>query len=267
MAIQRQFIKIWAGTVLALAALGAARAAPVYYTFDLHGGVVGSSPTPFISFQSSPTDSDGDGWLETVLKINLHDPALSNPYSFAQFRISYDRAPEGMTVNIGDSATNDGGTGDAGTQSNDAELQVGALRGSGGPYGTLSVFGNDNAPPGSKTVAQVPNVAGLVSDLFLTVGNNYAAWDDGNGTQGSASSPYLFALNGQADSEGPVNYDIYASFNRVIGGTHRLGSGVSQVTVCLSTDQSCFNAVPVPGTLSLAVLALGLLAPVRRRRA
>ncbi len=44
----------------------------------------------------------------------------------------------------------------------------------------------------------------------------------------SLSSPYLFALAGQSDTEGSVNFDIYASFNRVISGAYRSGIGLQK---------------------------------------
>lgn len=243
-----------------LLALGAAvaQAAPVYYTLDLRSGSPGSLPAGYVSFGSGLADSNADGWYETVLKIDL------SVYRFAQFRISYDAAPTGLSVNIGDSVSNNGGSGDSGNQSNDAELQVGALIGDSANYGRLMAFGNDGHP---GALATVPGLATAMDDLFLTVGNEYAAWDDGQGTAGSVSSPYLFALNGQADSEGPVNYDVYAAFNRSIGTEGRIGAGVGQVTVCLSDDQSCFSAVPAPATLPLVLLALGLMPGARSLRA
>lgn len=240
-----------AAAPLLLALAGAsAQAAPVYYTLDLRSGTPTSLPAGYVSFSSGMADSNADGWYEAVLKIDL------SVYRFAQFRISYDSAPTGLSVNIGDSVSNNGGGGDSGNQSNDAELQVGALIGDTANYGRLMAIGNDANP---SALATVPGLATAMDDLFLTVGDEYAAWDDGQGTAGSVSSPYLFALDGQADSEGPVNYDVYAAFNRSIGSVGRIGAGVGQVTVCLSDDQSCFSAVPVPATLPLVLLALGLM--------
>ena len=46
----------------------------------------------------------------------------------------------------------------------------------------------------------------------------------------------LFALNGQPDSEGAVNYDIYIGLNRVIDALSypdRIGSGLSKVILTL----------------------------------
>lgn len=240
---------------------GHAGAAPVYYTVDLTGGPVATSPTPYISFVSNPQNSNGDAWWETVMKVTLGG---ANPYKFAQFRISYGGDPFGLSVNIGDSATNNGGSGDAGTQGNDAEMQIGGLVGQNANYPVLRGFGNDAAPAATRTVAEVAGFAAKGDDVVITVANNDLRWNNGRGTSGEVISPFLYALAGQADGEGPVNYDIYAAFNRVISDTSRIGGGVSQVTVCLSTDASCFN-VPSPDTLSLMLAATGLLA-LRRRR-
>lgn len=57
------------------------------------------------------------------------------------------------------------------------------------------------------------------------------------------SSPYLFALQGQADTEGPVNFDLYASFNRVISSNYRSGSGLEKAVMTFYAkgvaSQSC----------------------------
>ncbi len=56
---------------------------------------------------------------------------------------------------------------------------------------------------------------------------------------GVIESSWLYALNGQPDTEGPVNNDIYASFNRVIAdGSDRFGSGAAKVEVCLLEELS-----------------------------
>ena len=245
---------------------GHASAAAVYYSFDLHGGALGATPTPFITVVQAPGDSNGDGWHEALLKINLRDPGLANPYHFAEFRISYDAAPAGLSVNIGDSATNNGGGGDAGTQSNDAELQIGSLLSNpAATWPTLVLFGNDASPEPGHLQGEVGGFAGTASDVFLTIGNRYVAWNNGLGLSGSITSDHQFALDGQADSEGAVNYDFFAGFNRSVDGG-RFGHGVAQVTVCLSTDASCFSAIPAPGSLPLALLALGLAGVPAARR-
>ena len=78
----------------------------------------------------------------------------------------------------------------------------------------------------------------------LTISNEFIAWDNGAGVSGSESSSFLFALDGQSDSEGPVNYDIFAAFNRAVASASRIGSGVGEVTVCLRDleEAGCFES-------------------------
>lgn len=206
------------------------------YTIDLQNpsGTVLPPPTPFLNFIVPPEDSNNDSWLEAVIKINLNDPSINNPYDAVEFQIEYDADPLGMTnVNIGDSQTNNGGGGDGGTQSNDAELNIGRQE---GDVKDLFIFAHDNAP--SPLLKSVPGfVPGQGSQINVTVKNDFLAWNNNQGISGSLSSPFLYALNGQSDSEGPVNYNIFAAFNRVIAGRYRLGSGVGKVTVRLIKAQ------------------------------
>jgi hypothetical protein len=166
---------------------------------------------------------------QVVLKVNLQKTFTG--FSKAVFNVSYGKTPTGSgvscTVNIGDSQTNDGGSGDSGTQSNDAEIGI-CNNLTGLPIGTLVVWGKDGtAIPAILTVPGYAS-AGLGKTVSFTIGNNLFGFD-GN----SVTSSQLFALNGQSDTEGTVNYDIYASFNRVINSTSRNGSGVSSIMIHL----------------------------------
>lgn len=158
----------------------------------------------------------------TVMKVTL-SPDVAPVYRSAKFNICYNAAPMNYTVNIGDSSTNNGYGGDAATQSNDAEMQIVGQK--------LTVFGNDQILTGPRDMLTISNfVTGpvckalKVSDQQLDIGANTIL-----------KSYVLYALAGQPDSEGPVNYDIYAAFNRVISpqNTDRVGTGVSKVTVTL----------------------------------
>jgi len=59
------------------------------YTVNLRGASPDPSPTPFIAFQVTPEDSNNDTWFETVLRINVGDPALGNPFDVAEFQVKY----------------------------------------------------------------------------------------------------------------------------------------------------------------------------------
>jgi hypothetical protein len=79
------------------------------------------------------------------------------------------------------------------------------------------------------------NFADDWTQATFEVSNEKVVYDNHDGTASSLASPYLYALAGQPDSEGPVNCDVFAAFNRVIDGDYRSGSGVREVTLRLAT--------------------------------
>lgn len=189
---------------------------------DLKTGAIAGTHNQFITLVQPPIDANGDSWLETLVKIDFKG------FRTVKFIVNYDTTPSGWTVNIGDSASNDGYGGDGGTQSNDAEMQI--------VNGNMAVFGNDyNTPAGGQIIqGNVPKLVSNGSRIELEVSNQKLGWNNDKGLQNSLKSPYLYAAASQADATGAVNSSIYASFNRVISGrSDRLGSGVSKVTILL----------------------------------
>lgn len=218
-------------------------------TINLKNGTHTSLPGN-MSFVVSPVDTNSDGYYETVLKITLK-PLAKNILEKAQFSISYDETPMGNSVDIGDSSTNNGAGGDAGTQSNDAETQIGKASDTTAGFTedpTLWVFGHDGVPNPSAVyeatdwgegLAVVPQSVGSGDTITLNVSNEALSFDSsGRPVSGNIQSTWLYALNGQPDTEGPVNYDIYAGFNRVIYDPtlSRLGQGVETVEICTAPD-------------------------------
>jgi len=210
-----------------------AHAGTLSFSVDLRTGVADRPPAPYIAFKDAPVDTNHDGWYETVLRINLNDPKIGNPYNVVEFQVEYGAEPAGqVNLNIGDSRTNDSGGGDSRTQSNDAEISIGNAEG----HGTvLYIFGKDGTPNPGNLLECVPGFVANGVVARLTIGNQHISWANNRGKCGSLSSPHLFALAGQPDREGQVNYEIYAAFNRVIAGPRRFGSGVKRVTVFLSS--------------------------------
>jgi hypothetical protein len=157
------------------------------------------------------------------VRITLN-PAL-NGFRRARFTITYNGNPTNWTVNIGDSSTNNGGGGDSATQSNDAEVQV--------LNTTMTALGRDGTPA-PKNLVDVVNFVANGRTVILEASDNFLGWSSLGGA-GTLNSIFLYALNGQADSEGPVNHDIYAAFNRVIfdPSNARTGSGVGTVVIDL----------------------------------
>jgi len=171
------------------------------------------------------TVEEGDGGV--LLRITLD--AQRNGYARARFDISYNDIPRGTTVHIGDSISNSGYGSDNRDQSNDAEVSL--------LDGNLAVHGNDAIPVhestnGYRQLYNLPNVVRSGETIALEVADGRLGIN-GPGGIDVVESPYLFALAGQADREGAVNYDIYVAFNRSITGAER-GSGVSSVVITLS---------------------------------
>jgi len=178
-------------------------------------------PTPSTSL--APNSPNG----QVVVKINLKG------YRKARFSVHYYGTPKAWTANIGDSATNDGYCGDAATQSNDAEMFIIDT--------TLDVCGKQGYksvnPISYMYMARAPHLVTAQTygnpltpygeTILLEVANDTLSWG-----RGAIWNPYLYALAGQPDTEGPVNYDIYAAFNRVIHPkSARVGSGVEWVLI------------------------------------
>ncbi|MEB3882539.1 PEP-CTERM sorting domain-containing protein [Lyngbya sp. CCY1209] len=243
------------GTIAIAGFAESASAATLTGTIDLKTGDYWGDlwqRSDLASFVRSPVNQYSDSYYETVFKLNL-DPANS-PFKAATFDIDYDADPWGMSTHIGDSISNNGYRGDASHQSNDAEMHIGVPQSSSPSPASddMLVYGNDNFS-GTSPLIQAFDLVKGGSTLSLTVSDNQLQWDDNSGNSGMLNSPYLYALDGQSDSQGPVNYDIFAAFNRSIGTIGRPGSGVSQVTITL---QESPESVPEPSTL-LGLLGVG----------
>lgn len=162
-----------------------------------------------------------------VVRIALD--AEHSGYARARFEIAYDDMLRGATVHIGDSISNDGDGRDDGDQSNDAEMLIFG--------GNLVVQGNDSIPAhetsnGQRQLYTLPDVARSGETIVLEVANEHLGIN-GPGGIDVIESPYLFALAGQPDREGAVNYDIYAAFNQTVNGESQ-GAGVRTVLITLS---------------------------------
>lgn len=187
-----------------------------------------------INFKADWSDC---GWVTGVQQLeNLYGQALlqltldpaTTGYDRARFDITYDGAPEGWSVNIGDSYTNNGRGGDTGQEFNDAEVQI--------VDSQLLVYGNEDtrardAKDGRRLLFTLDDVVRRDETVALEVSNDRLGINYGGGIE-VVESPYLFALDGQLDRAGLANYEIYAAFNRTIDGNSS-GSGISQVVVTL----------------------------------
>jgi hypothetical protein len=195
-----------------------------------------ASGGPFRIVTEPPLRNDlADDFFETVLKITFKGPSWD--CTEAHITVIFEGEPSGWTVNIGDSMSNNGAGGDSAHQSRDSELWIRHETPHNPNYRTLTVVSSDHSaplPPYNQRIwtQEMELTEGaiqfVVADMFFSWGPPYGFLNADN-WQG------LFALDGQDDFEGPVNYDIYAGFNRVIwpwpGPASRLGTGVEMVIV------------------------------------
>lgn len=193
------------------------------------------------------SDSNKDGWWETVVAIAL-DPAKD--CGCAHVKVVYGGPSRVFSLNLGDSPTNDGFGGDAGTTFDSAEVQI--------QDNLLSVFSGEG-PAGRRSRIQrlytmeLPPMAGRTVEFdicdqslvfALTAGPGPAAlpitW-----TLQTLNTGLLFSLAPRTHSEeagarAAQDHAIYAAFNRVIHtvdgkpSRDRFGSGVRRVELTLT---------------------------------
>ncbi|MGB0386413.1 MAG: choice-of-anchor Q domain-containing protein, partial [Ardenticatenaceae bacterium] len=194
---------------------------------------------PAITFVNGPSNN------QAVVKINLDPNAYG--HTQAQFDVEYGGQPQGWTVNIGDASTNNGWGGDAGLTSNAAEMQI--LNTTLDLYSNVLPGYNSVTLDGHLHLARVENAVSQGDIISLKVKDEYLKWHSPS-VSGDFDSPYLYTLNGQATLYGPVNYDIYAGFNRTIGSAARNGSGVSKVNISLCAKAELDISKSAPATAS-----------------
>ncbi|BFZ14529.1 hypothetical protein BsWGS_17568 [Bradybaena similaris] len=195
----------------------------VYDFQSSYNNIVNEHVTQVVGFSGSGCATQG------VLKLALASAAVDPNRRRVKVDLFMDGGPTGWVFNLGDSSTNDGYGGDGSTQSWDAEVH--GVVGATGPH--LTGWYSDNG--GSGQAFHIPKQ--YTSGITLVAGDGHAIWRANNETLYTYFySPYFFGLNGQADSTGPVNYDLHLGINRVIGGSHRTGSGVCKVGIKFLPD-------------------------------
>ncbi len=145
----------------------------------------------------------------------------------ARIEVLFGETIKDWNLNIADSVSNNGYSGDSGHQSHDGEAQI--------LNGNFALFGDDHMPADEKNGKVLASAEGLGSPgatVIFEVSNNRLIWQNDKGLDGEVKSPYIFCLAGQADTEGPVNHDIFIGINQVINGD-RTGIGVKRVRIKL----------------------------------
>ncbi len=145
----------------------------------------------------------------------------------AKIEVQFDETLKDWNLNIADSVSCNGFSGDGGHQSHDSEAQI--------MNGNFALYGDDHMPAdekGGKVLASTERLGSSGATVIFEVSNNRLVWQNDRGLDGEVKSPYIFCLAGQPDTEGQVNHDIFIGINQVING-NRTGSGVRRVRIRL----------------------------------
>jgi hypothetical protein len=208
------------GLCLTAGAAHAACPTGVYY-IDLKSGLAGTiGGATQVSLQSpvvaSPTTACGGGWKEAVLKVDLAG------CTSARLVAQYEGLPHDWTLNIGDSPTNDGFGGDAGTTDNDAELWINQE--------TMAIATSSPAATIDNPIYRQD--LGLTdSGLEFVVKNQFISWGQGYSFLQTPSTKHLFAF---PDTAVPAQGSLfYVGLNRVVGTNARRGCGLRRMLVVL----------------------------------
>jgi hypothetical protein len=194
---------------------------PIFHA-DLKTGIVfNSAPAVFdvISPMAPSSLANCKGWQEMVVKINIPDFCTA-----AIVDTDYEGAPQAWTLNIGDSPTNNGFSGDAGTTVHNAELWV--------LDDTLSLANAGNSPSVIDSPLVFNRVALTDGAMKFLIRDQYVSWGNPFQFVQSPNNKLLFAIPDPTMADD--SRSIYAGFNRVIDGAPgngRTGCGLRRVTI------------------------------------
>ncbi|XP_041354392.1 uncharacterized protein LOC121372175 [Gigantopelta aegis] len=206
---------VFRSCAVCLCLLGCAMAVTYDMEINLSTGVVTGSDSSISWFTTLVGSSNIPCSKRGVLKLTFNSAGLAKRKVRIDMTFSN---PKGYSFNIGDSRTNNAWGGDSRTQSRDAEIHS---------YNKgMHVYSNDyNSPKAHKYVTST-----YKTSLQFIITDGIVTWNNGEGYFNSIIKNDLFALKGQSDTEGSVNYDIYLAMNRVIYGGRR-GSGLCSVGI------------------------------------
>jgi hypothetical protein len=194
--------------------LGPPPATTVPWVLDLVSGISSTPKPAAITLTTNPVliGSAYPGWMRAGLKINMSE------FKQANFVLEYEGVPEGHTVDIGDSPTNDGWGGDAGSASC-AEVHIVSQN--------VLIYGKAYAPGHVHQFAALHDsledgaLKVVVRDKFVSVGQPHF----------QVQNAEMFQL---PDGTNPDRSTIYAAFNSVITQRKdRYGKGLRRVMITL----------------------------------
>jgi hypothetical protein len=201
----------------------AARAActtALFYADLKSNFVLNGDPTLFhiLSPLTASTTAACSGWQEMVVKIDIPSNCTA-----AILDVEYEGLPRNWTLNVGDSPTNDGFAGDAGSTVHNAELWI--------LQETLSVA-NAGGSPGAIDNPLVSEHLSLTdSAMKFLIKDQFVSWGQPYQSVQSPNNKLLFAIPDTTVAAANQR-SIYAGLNRVIynaANNGRTGCGLRRV--------------------------------------
>ena len=185
-------------------------------SIDLKTGLVtGSNPQVAFSSVVIPSSGTYAGWGRTVAKIDL-----GRECKCANIVAEYEGLPLGWTMNIGDSPSNDGYGGDAGSADSEAEMQI--------VNQDMSVY-SSALGPGIVDNLMTQHFGLNNAALKFVVCNQSLSFGNPNGVLRTPNSKLLYAL---PDAGAGNNSLLYVGLNRVVSGPGaRVGKGLRRATI------------------------------------
>jgi hypothetical protein len=192
------------------------------FFIDLKTGLAGTigGPNAQISLIGAIANSPVAGcagWKEAVLKVNV--AGCTQAILVAE----YEGLPKGWSLNVGDSPTNDGFAGDAGSTANDAEMWI---------LDESMAVANNGSNPDNPLFRQDLSLTN--SSMKFVVKNQFLSWGQPYGVLQSPNSKQLFALPDTSNAAEASN--LYVGLNRVVSNAPangRRGCGLRRMLVVL----------------------------------
>lgn len=189
---------------------------------DLRTGTVVNDDTALfhVSPLAGSQHTGCTGWLEAVVKVDIPKDCTA-----ATVAAEYEGTPVAWTLNIGDSPTNNGYAGDAGTTDHNAELWV--------VNENLALANAGNSPSAIDNPLVFKNLSLTDGALKFLVRDQFVSWGQPYEFVQSPSNKLLFAI--PDDSVKPAEErSIYVGLNRVISGAPgngRTGCGLRSALI------------------------------------
>ncbi len=209
-----------AGALLATAAAQAQCTTALFYA-DLKSNFAFNGDATFyhvLSPLTASTTAGCSGWQEMALKIDIPATCTS-----AIVDAEYEGLPQAWTLNIGDSPTNDGFAGDAGSTPHNAELWI--------LNDTLAIANAGNNPAVIDNPLVFEHLSLTDGAIKFLIKDQFVSWGQPYQSVASPNNKLLFAI---PDTTVPVadQRSIYLGLNRVISGVPgngRTGCGLRRV--------------------------------------